>query len=191
VVHAAAMGARSVPSLAAHDAATGARKWIASGTWPESAPSIADGRVFTLERWTRETGDRLVARALTDGAVAWSEPVPWARGPAPVIAGKLVLVHGAEGVRAHDRATGALVWSSAIPRRAAFVENATSMAAALGSRTVVVTSGPRVHVLALEDGREQWSGVVAPKGGAVERPIILGRTLYVTSDGALVRLDGR
>lgn len=196
VVHAAAMGAHSIPSLAAHDAATGERRWLAAGVWPESAPSVADGRVFTVERWHGEKKDRLVARSLADGAVVWSSATAWARGPAPVVAEKLVVVHGADGVRAYDAATGAVAWSNPAPRKAPFVESATTMAAALGSHTLVVTSGPRVIVLRLADGTEQWSGAVvsggtptSPGGVTVESPIVVGRSVYVTSDGALVRLD--
>jgi outer membrane protein assembly factor BamB len=198
VIYAAAMGARSIPSLTAHDPDTGERRWSASGMWPESAPSIADGRVFVVERWAGEKNDRLVARALADGKIEWSAITSWARGPAPVIGDKLVLVHGAEGIRAHDRATGALVWASAVPRRAPYAENATTMAVARGTRTLVVTSGPRVVVLRLEDGSEQWSGAVVSGssdtqigGLTVERPIIVGGVVYVTSDGALLRLDPR
>ncbi len=196
VVHAAAMGARTVPSLAAHDASTGERRWIAPGSWPESAPSIADGRVFVIERYSGEKVDRLVARALADGSIQWSTIIPWARGAAPVIAEKVVVVHGAEGVRAHDRATGGLVWSSPLPHKAAFQENATTMAVAKGSHTLVVTSGAQLVVLALDDGAEKWSGVIVTGstptslgGVTVERPVIVGRTVYVTSDGTLLRLD--
>jgi outer membrane protein assembly factor BamB len=103
-----------------------------------------------------------------------------------VIAGRLVIIHGAEGVRAHDRETGVLVWSNPAPRKAAYAEAATTMAAAMGSRTLVVTSGPSIVVLKLEDGSEQWSGAIA---GGVERPVVVGRTVYVASEGALVRLD--
>jgi outer membrane protein assembly factor BamB len=196
VVHSAAVGARYVPSLAAHDAATGDRRWVAENVWPESAPSIAGGRVFTMERWLGEKGDRLVARSLADGSVVWSQTTAWARGPSPVVTDALVIVHGAEGVRAHDRATGALVWSSPTPRKAPFETSATTMAVANGSRTIVVTSGPRIVVLALADGAEKWSGAVvrgssdtAPGGATIERPIVIGRSVYATSDGALVRLD--
>jgi outer membrane protein assembly factor BamB len=106
------------------------------------------------------------------------------------------MVHGAEGVRAHDRGTGALVWSNPLPRKAAFEESATTLAVAKGSSTLVVTSGVNVAVLDLEHGTERWSGVVAtgrsdtaPGGTTVERPVIVGRTVYVTSDGTLIRLD--
>jgi outer membrane protein assembly factor BamB len=198
VVRAAAMGARFVPSLTAHDAQTGERRWLAQGTWPESAPAIADGRVYCLERWKNEERDRLVARALGDGSLAWSAPVPWARGPSPVIAGKIVAVHTVEGVRAFDRQSGALAWSHAAPRKAAVDETATTLAAATGSGTLVVLSGGRLVVLGLGDGAEQWSGaIVTGRSPAtlaeltLERPSIIGRSLYFTSDGALYRLDSK
>lgn len=196
IVHAAAMGVRTVPSLAAHDATSGERRWLASGTWPESAPSIGGDRVFAIERWSGENADRLVARSLADGGVVWSETVAWTRGPAPVISEKLVVIHGADGIRAHDRATGKVVWSNAAPRKAAFDVTATTMAVAKGSSTLVVTSGPRVLVLSLDDGAERWSEAIvsgtsqtALGGITVESPIVVGRTVYVTSDGALLRLD--
>jgi outer membrane protein assembly factor BamB len=196
VVHAAAKGARTVPSLAAHDASTGDRRWIAAGSWPESAPSIADGSVYVIERWTGEKTDRLVARALADGSVQWSTVIPWARGSAPVIGEKVVIVHTADAVLAHDRATGALAWSAPVPHKAVFAENVTTMAVAKGSHTLVVTSGAQLVVLALADGKEVWSGAIvtgrsatALGGVTIERPVIVGRTVYVTSDGALLRLD--
>jgi outer membrane protein assembly factor BamB len=198
IVHAAAMGGHAVPSLSAHDATTGDRKWVAPETWPESAPSLADGRVHTVERWRGEKLDRLVARSLADGAVVWSRTIAWARGPAPVVAGKLVILHGADGVVAYDRATGESVWTSPTPRKAPFLAVATTLAAAMGSRTLVVTSGPRLVLLGLDDGVEQWSGIVvtgwsdtSPGGVMIERPIVVGRSIYVTSDGALLRLDAK
>jgi outer membrane protein assembly factor BamB len=196
LVRSAAMGGHFVPTLTAHDPATGELKWLAKDIWPESAPSIADGRVFCLERWKNESSDRIVARALADGAVAWSTPTIWARGPAPVLAGKVVVVHGAEGVRAYDRATGKLAWSNPAPRTARAEESATTMAAAKGSGTLVVVSGPKLLILKLDDGGEQWSAaLVSGKSPTtlsdltLERPIVIGRSVYLTSDGVLMRLD--
>ena len=90
------------------------------------------------------------------------------------------------------------MWSHPAPHVAKYEENATTLAAALGSGTLVVTSGPRLFVLALADGHEQWSDAVVSgatdtsiSGVTVERPVIIGRALYVTSDGALLRLDRR
>ncbi|HEY8076297.1 MAG TPA: PQQ-binding-like beta-propeller repeat protein, partial [Labilithrix sp.] len=96
------------------------------------------------------------------------------------------------------RDSGEPAWTNPTPRKAAFVEPATTLAAAMGSRTVVVTSGPRVVVLGLEDGKEQWSGAVAsgwsdfsPGGITIERPVIVGKSVYVTADGTLIRLDSK
>lgn len=198
VVHAAAMGARSVPSLSGHDASDGSHRWTAPGVWPESSPSISSGVVFTVERWHSEKSDRLTARSLSDGSVKWSVVIGWSRGPAPVVAGDLVILHDKTGVHAYRRDDGVLAWSHPTPREAKPEEQATTIAAAMGSSTLVVTSGARVVVLSLEGGREQWSGVVvsgssptAIGGRTVERPVIIGTALYVTSDGALLRLDKR
>jgi outer membrane protein assembly factor BamB len=196
IVHAAARGGRGIPSLSAHDARTGDRRWTAKDIWPASASSIAEGRVFTVEQWKGEKANRLVARSLENGDVAWSATLPWARGPAPVIGGRFVLMHLADEVRAYDRSNGELAWSRPVPRKAPFEEHATTMAVAMGSRTVVVTSGPRMVILDLEDGKEQWSSAlvsgssVTQIGGiTIDRPIVIGRAVYVISDGALLRLD--
>ena len=195
VVHAAAAGARGAPTLSAHDADSGERKWSATGTWPESAPSIADGKVFTIERWSKENDDRLVARDLSSGTVAWSAPSGWARGAPPAIAPKVVLVHSRDAVRAFDRRTGAPVWSTPLPRSTPLVQSMTTLAIALGSDTVVVTTEARVVVLKLADGKELWSGAAVSGHGAIcGSPIVVGKTVYVairtlTNMGSLVRLE--
>ncbi len=198
IVHAAAMGRRGIPALAAFDTASGQQRWLAEKTFPVSAPSIASGRVFTMEQFVGQKGNRLVARSLADGAVAWSEEVPWARGPSPVLVEKLVVVHTSEGVRAFDQESGKLAWSNPTPRKAAAEEAATSLAAAKGSRTLVVTSGARVVVLEVEGGTEQWNDAVVRgssptsfSGKVVGRPVIVGRSLYISSDGALLRFDAK
>lgn len=195
VVHAAAAGPRGAPTLSAHDAETGDRRWQAKGTWPESAPSIAGGRVHALERWDGEKNDRVVARDLASGEVAWSQTVGWARGTPPAIGDDRVLVHARDALRAFDRATGAPAWSVPLPRTTPLVQSMTTVAIALGSHTVVVTSEARVVVLRLDDGKEVWSGAVATGPGAVATsPIVVGRRVYVVfrtleNMGTLVRLD--
>lgn len=195
VVHAAAAGPRGAPTLSAHDADSGERKWIAKGTWPESAPSIQGGRVHLLERWDKEKNDRLVARDLATGDVAWSQAIGWARGTPPALGGDRVLVHARDAVHAFDRATGAPAWSVPLPRTTPLVQSMTTLAIALGSDTVVVTSEARVVVLRLADGKEVWSGQVASGAGAIAgSPVVVGRSVYVVfrtleNMGTLVRLD--
>jgi outer membrane protein assembly factor BamB len=195
VVHAAAAGPRGAPLLSAYGAESGDRKWSARRSWPESAPSIFGDRVHTLERWTGEKNDRLVARDLSTGTVAWSREIGWARGTPPAVTSKLVLVHARDGLGAFDRATGAPAWTAAVPRTAPLTQSMTTVAVALGSGTVVVTSGSRVHVLRLEDGKEIWSdAVVTGPGAVVTSPIVVGRTVHVviqtlTNMGTLLRLE--
>jgi len=195
VVHAAAAGPRGVPLLSAHDADTGVVKWSAKRSWPESAPAVGGDRVFALERWNGESDDRLVARDLASGEVAWSAKSGWARGTPPAITPKLVLVHARDALRAFDRGSGGLVWTATIPRTAPLVQSMTTIAVALGSSTIVATSGGRVFLLRLDDGRQLWSDdLVTGNGSSVHSPIVVGRTVYVvtrtlTDLGTLVRLD--
>ena len=195
IVHAAAAGPRGAPTLSAYDAQTGDRKWTAKGTWPESAPSIADDRVYVLERWSGEKDDRLVARALGTGDIVWSQKLGWARGASPAVAPKVILVHARDGVTAFDRRNGDRVWSTSHPRVTPLVQSLTTLAVAQGSDTVVVTTGNRLAVLKLADGKEVWSDAVITGDGAIaSNPIVVGHTVYVAvrtlmNMGSLVRLD--
>ena len=172
--------------VSALDPLTGERVWSVA-TLPESAPSAGQGSVFAIESVPDEKTDKLVARSQRDGGVAWSREVSGARGPAPVLAGKLVIVHGDEGVVAVDAVSGELAWKSSIPRTRSTIGHATSLAAALGSKTLVVTAGGVVHLLRLADGSEQWRGPLGDAGSDVHSPVVVGRALYVVADGELVR----
>jgi outer membrane protein assembly factor BamB len=189
VVHAAQHGALHTTALTAYDPASGERAWKVAVS-PVSSPSIADGRVFGIEHWKGEAVDRLVARTLGDGQLVWSREMPGARGPAPLLAGGLVVVHADRGVLAFERAAGTPVWSSPLPRTAEPVQSATTMAAATGSDTLAVVSRGAAHLLRLSDGTESWSGEVAPHAKRVEGPVIAGGALYVVADGALLRFEG-
>ncbi|HEY5242869.1 MAG TPA: PQQ-binding-like beta-propeller repeat protein, partial [Polyangiaceae bacterium] len=130
--------------------------------------------------------DRLVARSLETGDVAWSVEMAGARGPAPVIAGGSVIVHGEQGITALDAGTGESRWSSPLARTTSTPsQSATTMAVALGSGVVVVCAGRQLHVLGLADGREQWSGEAAVGSGTVDSPVLADRALYVVADGVL------
>jgi outer membrane protein assembly factor BamB len=71
----------------------------------------------------------------------------------------------------------------------------TTLAVALGSDTVVVTTEARIAVLKLADGKEVWSGTAVTGNGAIcGSPIVVGKTVYVavrtlTNMGSLVRLE--
>jgi len=193
LVHASNQAQRGA-RVAVFDVATSQKRWRVETTTPESSPSVATGaepRILMLERGLGTKVDRLVARSLRTGDVAWSEEMPGARGPAPVIAGGLVIVHGERGIAALDVATGQRRWSSPLARTTATPsQSATTMAVALGSGVLAVCAGAQVHVLSLEDGREVWSGDPVPGAKAVDSPVIAGGALYVVADGAVVRLAG-
>ena len=146
--------------------------------------------MFGIEHWRGEPADRLVARTLSDGVLVWSHALPGARGPAPLLAAGLVVVHAGDGVVAFERTSGASVWSAPLPRTAQAVQSATTMAAATGSGTLAVVSGGAVHLLRLADGGETWTAEVAPHARRVEGPVIAGGALYVVADGAMLRFEG-
>lgn len=189
LVHAAQHGPLTGSGLSAFEPRTGARRWRVAVS-PESSPSVADGLVFVVERWAGERVDELAARHLADGTLAWARPLPGARGPAPVLVGRLAIVHAADAVLAFDRASGEPVWSRALPRTAPPIQSATTLAAATGSATLVVLSGARVHLLSTGDGAELWSDAVVPHAKRLEGPVVAGRSLYLVADGRVVRLDG-
>ena len=189
MVHAAQHGALHSTALTAYDPVSGERAWKVAVS-PVSSPSIADGRVFGVEHWRGEAIDRLVARTMSDGVLLWSHELPNARGPAPLLAAGLVVVHTGEGVLAFERASGAPVWSAPLPKTAQAVQSATTMAAAAGSGTLAVLSGRAIHLLRLADGSETWTADAAPHAKRLEGPVIAGGTLYVVADGALLRFEG-
>jgi outer membrane protein assembly factor BamB len=190
IVHASQHGPLKTTALTAYDVPSGERAWKVAVS-PVSSPSIAGGRIFTIERWPHETTDRLVARTLGDGVLVWSREMPDARGPAPLLAGGLVVVHAAEGVFAFDRASGVPAWSSPLRRTTQAVQSATTMAAATGSGSLAVVSGRTLYVLDLDDGGERWAAEVAPKAKRVEGPVIAGGALYLMADGEVVRFEGQ
>ncbi len=189
LVHSAQHGALRTTRLSAYDPASGEMIWKQDVS-PQSSPSMAGGRVFVVERWKGEATDRLVARSAQDGAVAWSRELADARGPAPLLAADLVVVHARDGVHAFDRGSGAPAWTTSLPRTAQPVQSATTLAAATGSGTLAVLSGREVHLLQLRDGSDVWSFTPAPRARRLEGPVIAGTALYVMADGALLRLDG-
>jgi outer membrane protein assembly factor BamB len=189
LVHAAQHGPLHTTALSAFEPTSGEPAWKVAVS-PESSPSIADERTFGIERWKGEPTDRLVARSLRDGTVAWSHALPGARGPAPLLAAGLVVVHASDAVLAFARDSGAAAWSAPLPRTTQAIQSATTMAAATGSGTLAVVSGRTLHLLRVDDGSEAWATEVAPHARRVEGPVIAGGALYVMADGSLLRFEG-
>jgi len=188
LVHAAQHGPLATTGLSAFDPGSSERVWRIAVS-PQSSPSIADGLVFTVESSKGEAIDRLAARSLADGTLAWERETADAHGPAPLLARGMVIVHARKSVTAYDRRTGAPAWSTQLPRTADAVQSATTMAAAEGSGTLVVLSGRTIHLLDLTDGRERSSLEVAPHAKRLEGPVVAGGAVYVVADGMLVRFE--
>lgn len=183
------------------DGSSGNPGWT-QPTLPRSAISVGSGNVYMIEQDNALT---LVARKQQDGTVAWSKTLGGAQSiQAPVLAGGLLILAEADGIDAYDPATGALVWNAPgiDALQTAFVGTLntyfdacggadslstladTSLAAATGSGTLVVTAADGVHILNLIDGSSVWSGKIAGTTGPLKNPVIVGKTLYAVDTGA-------
>jgi hypothetical protein len=181
----------------AFNSATGRKKWSVATT-PSSAMSTANGHLYLIENSTT-----LVARNQSDGSVAWTQPLNSPGAQAPVLAAGMVIVATAGGILSFDQTSGMPDWTAPITGAATAkqfngtvpnttcgsgtvddISNiSTTMAAALGTGTLVVTAGSTIYVLALDTGSELWSGTLAQAVGNVHDPIIVGSSVYVLDSG--------
>lgn len=179
----------------AFDAASGTPKW-SQPTTPSSAISADATRVYLAQG-----GASLVARNVSDGAVAWSSAGLTGLGAqAPVLAGGLAIVATSTAVSAFHADSGTMAWTTPITGAAgsAFsieftggcagllpqgAANGTTLAAAAGSGTLVVTASDGVHVLSLASGADLWHGMPTMAVGRVSNPVIAGNTVYVVDVG--------
>lgn len=188
----------------AFNASTGAPVTFKSTT-PFSRLSADGANVYLVEKTS------LVARAQSDLHVVWSVSVTNPGEQAPVLANGLVLIATDADVEAYSAQSGHKAWTSAALSGAAAHWSNTSqgstcgyvtipesqgptatMAAALASRTLVVTAFDGVHVLSLADGHDVWHGPVAGSSG-LGNPIIVndpatGAIVYVTDFAKLYAL---
>ena len=189
------------------NASTGARVAYHAST-PYSRLSADDSRVYLVENT-----NKLVALAQSDLHQLWSASVTNPGEQAPVIANGLVIIGTATDVEAYDAATGAKSWSSAALSGAAAhwystyqggncgtvqipvaYGPTTTIAAALGSRTLVVTAYDGIHILALGTGVDLWHARVTGIPGNVGNPVIVndpakGAVVYVEDGGKLYALS--
>jgi len=190
----------------AFNAASGAQIAYHAST-PYSRVSADASRVYLIENQ-----NALVALAQSDLHVVWSATIASPGEQAPVIANGLVIVGTSSDVEGYDASTGAKRWSSgALSGAAAHLYStyqggncgsvqipvtsgaSTTIAAALGSRTLVVTASDGVHILALASGADLWHGRVAGIPGFAANPVIVndpsrGAIVYVEDYGKLYAL---
>jgi hypothetical protein len=189
----------------AFDGATGAPKWT-QPTSPVSAISAKDGRVYLVEQTSAGT-PALTARSQSDGSVVWQTPIASAGGQAPVLANDAVIIaHDFDQIDAYDAATGVSRWSTMAAGSQGFqsplmfsggcvngvgtlINPTTQLAAAVGSGTLIVAGSDAVHVLALADGTEHWSGVPANATAPFRDPVIVGSTVYMMDSTGLMQLE--
>ena len=202
--YSAASGPSPLPSgIRSFNAADGKPGWVQPTTLL-GAVSVGAGMLFVVEG---SPAPSLVARHQSDGGVAWSTPLgaSTASPQAPVQAGGLVIIAIANGVTAFRAATGGPVWSRPDLDAVASLYQTTTgwascggggtssfdaavnttLAAALGSNTLVVTAKDGLHVLYVDSGKDQWTGAVAGVTGPLKDPVISGSTVYaIDTSGA-------
>ncbi|MEO6209993.1 MAG: PQQ-binding-like beta-propeller repeat protein [Gemmatimonadaceae bacterium] len=190
----------------AFNASTGAKSAYHAST-PFSRISADDSRVYLIENQST-----LVALAQSDLHVLWSAPITGPGEQSPVLANGLVIVGTASGVAAYNAASGVKSWSSATLSGAAAHWYSTyqggncgnvqipvaygataTIAAALGSRTLVVTASDGVHVLALATGIDLWHAQIPGVAGVAGNPVIVnepnrGATVYVETTSKVYAL---
>jgi len=194
-------GAPAPSGIASYAKATGMPGWKQT-TMPIGAISAGDSQLYLVED---QGGPKLVARKQSDGGVAWTQPLAGAvTTQAPVLTQGLVIVATATDVRAFQVQGGAPAWTA--PNIAAATQPATddsgafnacpgnpvawtsipntSLAAALGSDSLLVTAADGIHILALSDGHELWKGLPAQVTGPLQNPVVVDHTLYAIDLGA-------
>lgn len=195
--------------LYAFDPAMGTQQWYQAAT-PTSGISAGNGLVYLVEG-----GTDLVARQQSDGTKAWSAAVMGVGTQAPALAGAHVIVAGAQGITALDAKTGAPAWTAPVTGAAAQAFDlmfsggcvpgsgqwsgnqfgaavaTTTLAAALGSGTLVVTASDGIHILSLATGAETWKGMAAQAMGTVINPVVVGSMVYVVDTGGLLALSAK
>lgn len=172
---------------------------------PSSRISAGGGNVYLVE-----DGTTLTARSQGDGSVVWTQTLSSPGVQAPVLAAGRVIVADATGVHAFDAATGDPAWTADVTGAASRAGSqalsggcmgtatlysgtgvpTTTLAAALASGTLVVTSAAGISILSLDDGSEVWSGAVDGAMGAVREPVLVGDRMYVLDSGGLIALSG-
>lgn len=189
----------SVPEsgLRSYDAAKGTPRWKQK-TLPQSALSVGRRKLYLIEN------SKVVARAQKNGVPVWSRTLAGRISrQAPVVALDLVIVATDRGVQAFHANNGKPAWSAnnldaAEPEYSGsgpFFECPgsnvawatmpfTSLAAALGSQSLIVTAKDGIHILALSDGQDLWHGSPFGVVGPLRNPIIVDHTVYAIDRGA-------
>ena len=151
--------------LVAYSLLEGAQQWLVPAR-PLMKPAVGDGLVFCAEP------DELVARRITDGSVAWRQPVPDALSAPPVWeSGRLVTVTSGS-VLMFQATDGRLFWKHDIGSAAG------AEPAFAADRVYIPTGDGRVIALSVETGEPVWERRL---GGAAGDVLVIDDRLYTGS----------
>jgi eukaryotic-like serine/threonine-protein kinase len=166
--------------LVAYTIADGAQLWLVSAR-PLTQPAAGDDLVFCVEP------DELVARRVSDGSVAWRQPLSDALSAPVVWHGGWLIAVTAKGSALMYRATdGQLLWQREIG------SPAHAPPAAAVDRLYIPTGDGRVVALRVDTGEPVWDRRL---GGPANDVLVLDDRLYVGSMDnflyCLMTKDGR
>ncbi|MFO0825771.1 MAG: PQQ-binding-like beta-propeller repeat protein [Gemmataceae bacterium] len=151
-------------------------------------PTIADGKLYCGEGLHEDKDCRLFCVNITDGKLAWGEPiktVSHTEGAPAVAGGKLFFPAGDDGLIAADTKTGSRLWQFKGGKEAGIHVDA---APAVSGNRVFVGSGLYSFVavaLDMESGKELWRSDLKLRSFAA--PIVLGKAVvYAVGTGNMV-----
>ena len=155
-------------------------------TLPKSHVAIEGQTLYAFERHEGGSGDLLVARDSSSGAIRWSINAASPESSAPLVSQGLVLYRERGGdLVAVRRTDGTEAWRSALsPPAQSDVAWATSLAAAEGSGTIVAVDGKQLVVISVSAGTLEWRGAPA-SAATLHSPVIAGGRVYVVDGNAL------
>ena len=152
--------------LVAYTIADGTQLWLVSAR-PLKQPAVGDGLVYCAEP------GEIVARRITDGSVAWRQPLSDDASVAPLWAAGWLSVITAKGSATMFRATdGKVFWTREIGSAA------NGSPAVAGDRLYIPTSDGRVVALSVETGESAWERRL---GGAAHDVLVIDDRLYTGS----------
>ncbi len=152
--------------LVAYTIADGTQLWLVQAR-PLKQPTVGDGMVFCVEP------AEIVARRVTDGSVAWRQPLTDDSSVAPTWAAGWLLVVTANGSATMFRANdGKVLWTREIG------SPANASPAMAGDHLYIPTSDGRVVALLIETGESAWERRL---GGAANDVLVIEDRLYIGS----------
>ncbi|MGH8496745.1 MAG: outer membrane protein assembly factor BamB [Gammaproteobacteria bacterium] len=176
--------------VAAYDAVTGERAWVAETELPLSAgPAVGDGVVAL-----GSTDGDLIALEAEDGASRWHIRVGSEILAAPVVGRGIVVAQTVDGrLRAFDAANGSEIWEVEQTVPALSLRGGASPVIA-GDAVLAGFANGHLLAVSLAEGDELWDTLISPSSGrtVLERLVDINSAVQVVGDDVyVVNFQGR